>query len=53
MLRLFTECYIKRAHSQCVDVVAISKLASAEDHRLEADMRVVVGMKYLEYSWLG
>jgi hypothetical protein len=37
MLRLFTEGYVKRAHSQCVDV-AIGKIASIGDDRLETDV---------------
>jgi hypothetical protein len=38
MLRLCTECCIRRAHPQCVDVTAISKTASAEDDGLETDV---------------
>jgi hypothetical protein len=37
MLCLSTECYAKRAHPQCVDVVAICQIASMEDGRLETD----------------
>jgi hypothetical protein len=34
MLHLSTECYVKTAHPQCVDV-AIRKISSVKDDRLE------------------
>jgi hypothetical protein len=40
MLRLSVECYSKRAQPQYVDVVAIRKIASVEDYRLETDVSV-------------
>jgi hypothetical protein len=39
MLGLSTECYVKRAHPQCVDAVAIRKIASTENSHLETDVR--------------
>jgi hypothetical protein len=38
MLRLSTECNVMRAHPQCVDILAIRKIASVEDGRLEIDV---------------
>jgi hypothetical protein len=38
-LRLSTEYCVKRSHPQRVYVVAIRKIASAEDDRLETDVR--------------
>jgi hypothetical protein len=38
MPRLCTEFYVKRAHSQCVEVIDIRKIASAEDDSLERDV---------------
>jgi hypothetical protein len=38
MLRLSTKC-VKRTHPQHVDGVAIRKIASVEDDRLETDVR--------------
>jgi hypothetical protein len=39
MLRLSTKCYVKGAHPQCVDAVAIRTIASAEGDRLETDVQ--------------
>jgi hypothetical protein len=36
MLRLFTESYIKRAHSQCLDHVGIRKISSVGYGYLQA-----------------
>jgi hypothetical protein len=41
MLCLSTECYAKRAHPECVHVVAICQIASMEDGHLETDMHSV------------
>jgi hypothetical protein len=41
MRRLSTESYVKRAHPQRDNVIANHKIASAEDDRLEADLRSV------------
>jgi hypothetical protein len=38
-LRLSTECCVITAHPQRVDVVAIRKIASVDDDRLETDVR--------------
>jgi hypothetical protein len=37
LLHLPTEFYVKRAQPQCVDIVAIRRIASVEDSRLEID----------------
>jgi hypothetical protein len=37
MFHLSTECYVKRAHMQCIDV-AIRKIASVQDSCLETDV---------------
>jgi hypothetical protein len=42
MLRLYTECYVKRAHPQCVDV-AIFKIILVGDVRPETDVRSASG----------
>jgi hypothetical protein len=39
MLRLSTECYVKRAHSQCVYIIVIRKIASVKDDCLETNVR--------------
>jgi hypothetical protein len=41
MLHLSTECYAQIGHPQCVEVVAIHKIASVEDDRLETDVHSV------------
>jgi hypothetical protein len=38
VLHLPTKYYVKRAHSQCVDVIAIRNLATIKDERLEEDV---------------
>jgi hypothetical protein len=38
MLRLCTECYVKRVHLQAVHLVAIRKIAYVEDDRLKRDV---------------
>jgi hypothetical protein len=43
MLRLPIECYVERSYPQCVDVVAVRTVTSAEDDRLETDMRSATG----------
>jgi hypothetical protein len=60
VLHLPTECYIKRAHSHCVDVVAICRIASIEDSNLGTDvcsMRStvdsVITVKFFKIPWLG
>jgi TATA-binding protein-associated factor Taf7 len=43
MLPLSTEYCVIRAHQQRVDVVAIRKIESVEDDRLETDVRSASG----------
>jgi hypothetical protein len=35
MLRLSTECYVKRAHPHCVNVAATSKISSIEVNKAD------------------
>jgi hypothetical protein len=35
---VFSECYVKPAHSQCVNVVAIRKMASIQGENMETDV---------------
>jgi hypothetical protein len=35
ILRLSAECHVETAHPRCVDVLAIRKIASMKDDRLE------------------
>jgi hypothetical protein len=49
-----TEYYVKRAHPQCADDVAIRKITFPEDDRLEMDVRsassgidALIVLKYL------
>jgi hypothetical protein len=49
MLCLSTECCVKRAHPQHVDVVAIQKIAFIEDDHLETDVHSVsIGMNAVD-----
>jgi hypothetical protein len=58
MLCLSMECYIKRAHLQCV-VIAICKSASVEEDRLEAcalqvlEWMLLIIMNYFRDPQLG
>jgi hypothetical protein len=38
MPHLPRECYVKITHQQCVDVIAICRIASIEDNCLETDV---------------
>jgi hypothetical protein len=57
-LKVPTECYIKRAHSHFVDVVAICRIASIEDTEsidvciMRSTMDSVITTKYFKIPWL-